>query len=170
MTEAVRTLGWVPNPIAGSLASVGSRLVGAAIPPLSNTGFPEVFRRIKAGLAGTNRQSVSSGTDFDPDKKSLCCAACWLGNTATVRIAGAAHTDATRRTLDQIGIHIIDFMKIDHSPIDFTKAAIHSGKSIAGARAKKPRCHAGNNSLTLRICGFGASQPCYTPSNCAASA
>jgi len=38
--ESVRALGYVPNRIAGSLASLDSRLVGVVIPSLSNFVFP----------------------------------------------------------------------------------------------------------------------------------
>lgn len=66
---AVRALGYVPNRIAGSLVSLDSRLVGVVIPSLSNIVFAEILQGINAGLAGTNRQSVSSVTDYDLDRE-----------------------------------------------------------------------------------------------------
>ena len=39
---AARSLGYVPNRIAGTLASTGSKLVGIVIPSLSNIVFPDV--------------------------------------------------------------------------------------------------------------------------------
>src|SRR5487761_2515609 len=50
---AVNLLGYVPNRIAGSLASATSNIIGVAIPSLSNIVFPEVLRGIHAGLKGT---------------------------------------------------------------------------------------------------------------------
>ena len=48
--ESVRALGYVPNRIAGSLASLDSRLVGVVIPSLSNIVFPEVLQGINAEI------------------------------------------------------------------------------------------------------------------------
>jgi len=42
--ETVRAMGYVPNRIAGSLASLDSFLVGVVIPSLSNIVFPEVLQ------------------------------------------------------------------------------------------------------------------------------
>lgn len=41
--KAVARLGYVPNRIAGTLASTGSRLVGIIIPSLANIVFPDLL-------------------------------------------------------------------------------------------------------------------------------
>jgi LacI family transcriptional regulator, gluconate utilization system Gnt-I transcriptional repressor len=125
--EAVRALGYVPNRIAGSLASLDSRLVGVVIPSLSNIVFPEVLQGINAGLAGTNRQSVISVTDYDLDKEEIVVRNLLAWQPAAVLIAGSTHTDATRKMLDQSGIRIIEFMEIDHPPIDVAVGLSHVG-------------------------------------------
>ncbi|MDE2114490.1 MAG: LacI family DNA-binding transcriptional regulator, partial [Hyphomicrobiales bacterium] len=63
----VNKLGYVPNRIAGSLASARSNIIGVAIPSLSNIVFPEVLRGIHAGLKGTDFQPVVGVTDYDLD-------------------------------------------------------------------------------------------------------
>lgn len=123
--EAVRALGYVPNRIAGSLASLDSRLVGVVIPSLSNIVFPEVLQGINAGLAGTNRQSVISVTDYDLDKEEIVVRNLLAWQPAAVLIAGSTHTDATRRMLDQSGIRIVEFMEIDNPPIDVAVGLSH---------------------------------------------
>ena len=50
--EAARALGYVPNKIAGALASQRVNLVGVIIPSLSNMVFPEVMTGISALEAG----------------------------------------------------------------------------------------------------------------------
>lgn len=132
--EAVRALGYVPNRIAGSLASLDSRLVGVVIPSLSNIVFPEVLQGINAGLAGTNRQSVISVTDYDLDKEEVVVRNLLAWQPAAVLIAGSTHTDATRKMLDQSGIRIIEFMEIDHPPIDMAVGLSHVAAGAAAAR------------------------------------
>jgi LacI family gluconate utilization system Gnt-I transcriptional repressor len=132
--ESVRALGYVPNRIAGSLASLDSRLVGVVIPSLSNIVFPEILQGINAGLAGTNRQSVISVTDYDLEKEEVVVRNLLAWQPAAVLIAGSTHTDATRRMLDQSGIRIVEFMEIDYQPIDLAVGLSHIAAGQATAR------------------------------------
>lgn len=131
---AVRALGYVPNRIAGSLASLDSRLVGVVIPSLSNIVFPEILQGINAGLAGTNRQSVISVTDYDLDREEDVVRNLLAWQPAAVLIAGSTHTAGTRRMLDQSGIRIVEFMEIDHPPIDAAVGMSHIAAGLATAR------------------------------------
>jgi len=65
---AVERLGYVPNRIAGTLASTASRLVAFVIPSLSNIVFPDVLRGASAILEENRYQAVFSVTDYDPEK------------------------------------------------------------------------------------------------------
>ena len=132
--ESVRVLGYVPNRIAGSLASLDSRLVGVVIPSLSNIVFPEVLQGINAGLAGTDRQSVISVTDYDLDQEEIVVRNLLAWQPAAVLIAGSTHTDATRRMLDQSGIRIVEFMEIDNAPLDVAIGMSHVAAGYASAR------------------------------------
>lgn len=129
--ESVRALGYVPNRIAGSLASLDSRLVGVVIPSLSNIVFPEVLQGINAGLSDTDRQSVISVTDYDLDREEVVVRNLLAWRPGAMLIAGSTHTDATRRMLDQSGIRIVEFMEIDNAPIDVVIGMSH----VAAGRA-----------------------------------
>lgn len=130
----VRALGYVPNRIAGSLASLDSRLVGVVIPSLSNIVFPEILQGINAGLAGTNRQSVISVTDYDLDKEEVVVRNLLAWQPAAVLIAGSTHTEATQRMLENSGVRVVEFMEIDHKPIDAAVGFSHlsAGKAAIG--------------------------------------
>ena len=75
--EAARALGYVPNKIAGALASNRVNLVGVVIPSLSNMVFPDVLTGIGEGLHETDLQPVvgTSNYDLGQEKKSFskCC-------------------------------------------------------------------------------------------------
>ncbi len=132
--ETVRALGYVPNRIAGSLASLDSRLVGVVIPSLSNIVFPEILLGINAGLAGTNRQAVISVTDYDPDKEEVVVRNLLAWQPAAVLIAGSTHTAATRRMLENSGVRVVQFMEIDHIPIDAAVGFSHLSAGRAATR------------------------------------
>jgi LacI family gluconate utilization system Gnt-I transcriptional repressor len=132
--ESVRALGYVPNRIAGSLASLDSRLVGVVIPSLSNIVFPEILQGINAGLAGTDRQSVIAVTDYDLDREEVVIRNLLAWQPSAMLVAGSTHTDATRKMLEQSGIRIVEFMEIDHPPIDTGVGMSHvaAGRAAAG--------------------------------------
>ena len=66
---AAKQLGYVPNKIAGALASQRVNLVAVIIPSLSNMVFPEVMTGISEVLETTDLQPVVGVTDYLPEKE-----------------------------------------------------------------------------------------------------
>jgi transcriptional regulator with XRE-family HTH domain len=67
--EAARNLGYVPNKIAGALASQRVNLVGVIIPSLSNMVFPEVMTGISEVLEDTGLQPVVGVSNYLPERE-----------------------------------------------------------------------------------------------------
>jgi LacI family gluconate utilization system Gnt-I transcriptional repressor len=123
--DAVRVVGYVPNRIAGSLASADSNLIGVVLPSLSNIVFPEVLLGIHAGLGTTGIQPVVGVTDYDIDTEEALVRSLLAWKPAAMIITGSDHTDATRRMLDQSGVRIAELMDIDPEPIDIAVGLSH---------------------------------------------
>jgi LacI family gluconate utilization system Gnt-I transcriptional repressor len=123
--ETVRSLGYVPNRIAGSLASLDSQLVGVVVPSLSNIVFPEVLQGVSAGLKSSNYQAVISISDYDMDREETLVRGLLAWQPAAILIAGFDHTMATRRMLDQSGVRVVEMMDIDSAPIDIAVGMSH---------------------------------------------
>ena len=72
--QAAKSLGYVPNKIAGALASQRVNLVAVIIPSMSNMVFPEVLTGVNSVLENTELQPVVGVTDYLPEKeeKVLC--------------------------------------------------------------------------------------------------
>ena len=132
--EAVRALGYVPNRIAGSLASLDAFLVGVVIPSLSNIVFPEVLQGIQAGLEKTDLQAVISTTEYDIDREEVMVRGILAWKPAAILLAGFDHTNATRLMLEQSGIRVVEMMDIDSTPIDVAVGASHRGAGHANGR------------------------------------
>jgi LacI family gluconate utilization system Gnt-I transcriptional repressor len=66
---AAKELGYVPNKIAGSLASQRVNLVAVIIPSMSNMVFPEVMMGISEVLDQTDLQPVVGITHYKPGKE-----------------------------------------------------------------------------------------------------
>ena len=67
--NAARALGYVPNKIAGGLASQRVNLVAVVIPSLSNLVFPDVLGGISAELDDTGLQPVIGVTNYGPARE-----------------------------------------------------------------------------------------------------
>jgi LacI family transcriptional regulator, gluconate utilization system Gnt-I transcriptional repressor len=122
---AVRAVGYVPNRIAGSLASAGSNLMGVLIPSLSNIVFPEVLRGIHDALEQSGFQPVVGVTDYNMDAEERLVHSLLEWKPAALIITGFDHTMATRRMLKQTDIRVVELMDIDSAPIDLAVGMSH---------------------------------------------
>lgn len=121
----VKKIGYVPNRIAGSLASARSNIIGVAIPSLSNIVFPEVLRGIHAALKGTDYQPVVGVTDYDIKTEELFVRSIMAWKPAAMIMAGFNHTESARKILVQSGIRIVELMDIGRKPIDIAVGLSH---------------------------------------------
>ncbi len=133
--EAARTLGYVPNKIAGALASQRVNLVGVVIPSLSNMVFPEVMTGISSVLDGTGLQPVVGVTNYLPDREETVIYEMLSWRPSGMIIAGLEHTDAARAMLNRAGIPIVEIMDIDGDPINHAVGISHrrAGRQMAEA-------------------------------------
>ena len=133
--EAARALGYVPNKIAGALASQRVNLVGVVIPSLSNMVFPEVMTGISAVLDGTGLQPVVGVTNYQPDREESVIYEMLSWRPSGMIIAGLEHTDAARAMLARAGIPIVEIMDIDGDPINHAVGISHrrAGRQMAEA-------------------------------------
>lgn len=121
----VERIGYVPNRIAGSLASSRSNIIGVAIPSLSNIVFPEVLRGIHAGLKGTDFQPVVGVTDYNVKTEESFVRSIMAWKPAAMILVGFDHTDAARKILALSGIRIAELMDIHPQPLDIAVGFSH---------------------------------------------
>lgn len=132
--EMVRELGYVPNRIAGSLASLDSNLLGVVVPSLSNIVFPEVLQGVNAALKATNFQAVISISDYDATQEETLVRSILAWQPSAILITGFEHTPATRRMLEQSGVRVVEMMDVDSTPIDMAVGMSHRRAGYATAR------------------------------------
>ncbi|MEZ5753053.1 MAG: LacI family DNA-binding transcriptional regulator [Paracoccaceae bacterium] len=132
---AARTLGYVPNKIAGGLASQQVNLVAVIVPSLSNMVFPEVLSGISAALEDTGLQPVFGVTNYLADREEAVLYEMLSWRPSGVIIAGLEHSDVSRAMLENAGIPIVEIMDSDGDPIDSVVGISHraAGKQMAQA-------------------------------------
>ena len=122
---AARRVGYVPNRLAGGLASAGSKLIGVIVPSLTNIVFPEVLHGIHSALEGTGFQAVLGVSDYDTKMEEQLVASLLAWKPEAMVIAGFDHTDAARAMLESSGVRIAEVMEIDSRPIDVAVGLSH---------------------------------------------
>lgn len=115
---AAKELGYVPNKIAGALASQRVNLVGVIIPSLSNMVFPEVMTGISKVLDDTDLQPVVGVTDYSPEKEERVLYEMLSWRPSGVIIAGLEHSEASIAMLKGAGIPVVEIMDVDGTPVD----------------------------------------------------
>lgn len=127
--SAARQLGYVPNKIAGALASNRVNLVGVVIPSLSNMVFPEVLGGVGAVLAETPLQPVVGATQYDPEQEEKVIYEMLSWRPSGLIVSGLEHTDAARAMMANSGIPVVEVMDVDGDPV---AAAVGISHEAAG--------------------------------------
>lgn len=128
-----KTLGYVPNKIAGALASQRVNLVAVIIPSLSNMVFPEVMTGISEVLDETPLQPVVGVTNYRPEREEKVLYEMLSWRPSGVIIAGLEHSDASRAMLKAAGAPVVEIMDVDGDPVDSVVGISHrrAGREIA---------------------------------------
>lgn len=136
--QAAKQLGYVPNKIAGALASQRVNLVAVIIPSLSNMVFPEVMTGISQVLEETDLQPVVGVTDYLPEKEERVLYEMLSWRPSGVIIAGLEHSEASRAMLNAAGIPVVEIMDVDGMPVDAMVGISHrrAGREMARAILK----------------------------------
>ena len=132
---AARRLGYVPNKIAGGLASQRVNLVAVIVPSLSNLVFPEVLGAISAELDDTGLQPVFGVTNYSPEREEAVLYEMLSWRPSGVILAGLEHSDAAQAMLASAGIPVVEIMDVDGTPVDSVVGISHqaAGRMMAQA-------------------------------------
>lgn len=130
---ASKKLGYVPNKIAGALASQRVNLVAVIIPSLSNMVFPEVMTGISEVLDETALQPVVGVTNYGHEREEKVLYEMLSWRPSGVIIAGLEHSEASQAMLRSAGIPVVEIMDTDGEPIDAAVGISHrrAGREMA---------------------------------------
>jgi len=137
--ETAKRMGYVPNKIAGALASSRVNLVAVIIPSLSNMVFPEVMTGISEALEGTELQPVVGVTNYHPEREEDVLYEMLSWRPSGVIIAGLEHSEASLAMLRASGIPVVEIMDTDGEAVDAVVGISHrrAGREMAKAIVKQ---------------------------------
>jgi LacI family gluconate utilization system Gnt-I transcriptional repressor len=118
-------LNYVPNRIAGTLASMTSKLVGVVIPSVGNTVVPEVLAGANQVLEAAGFQPVIGVSNYDPHREEQLIESILSWRPAGLLVAGLEHTERARAMMKGCGVRVVELLDIDGEGIDIVVGSSH---------------------------------------------
>jgi LacI family gluconate utilization system Gnt-I transcriptional repressor len=118
-------LHYVPNRIAGTLASMTSKLVGIVIPSVGNTVVPEVLAGANQVLEDAGFQPVIGVSNYCPDREEALIESILSWRPSGLLVAGLEHTDRARAMMKGCGVRVVELIDIDGEGIDIVVGSSH---------------------------------------------
>jgi LacI family gluconate utilization system Gnt-I transcriptional repressor len=131
---AVRETGYVPNLVAGSLASNRSKLVVALVPSLAGSVFQETTEAMTMALADAGYQLLIGQSGYDESREDALLDAVIGRRPAGIVLTGVMHSPASRRRLQAAGVPVVETWDLTASPIDMLVGFSHHKVGEAAAR------------------------------------
>ncbi len=131
--EAVAKTGYVPNRLAGGLASTRSRLVAAVVPTLNGPVFLQTVHALTETLAGAGYQLMLGQSGYAENREDALLEAVIGRRPDGIVLTGILHSAAGRRRLLASGIPIVETWDLTPTPIDMLVGFSHAevGRAVA---------------------------------------
>ncbi len=132
--DAVARTGYVPNRLAGGLASSRSRLVAAVVPTISGPVFLETVQSLTEALADAGYQLMLGQAGYAGAREDALLDAIIGRRPDGIVLTGIMRSDPGRRRLTACGIPVVETWDLTPTPIDMLVGFSHAEVGAAVAR------------------------------------
>ncbi|WP_187640014.1 LacI family DNA-binding transcriptional regulator [Bosea sp. F3-2] len=115
--KAIEELGYVPNQIAGSLASRRSGFAAVLVPSLNNSHFSETVLALNAALEPHHIQLLIGSTDYDREKEAGLVRAFLARKPEAIVLTNDGHSPDVVRLLGQARVPVVQIWDLPARPI-----------------------------------------------------
>ena len=158
---AVLRTGYVPNRIAGGLASSRSRLIAAVVPSIVVSVFVETIETLNNSLFEAGYQLMLGQTGYSPLREEALLEAIIGRRPDGIFLTGIMQSSKGRTRLLASGIPVVETWDLTPTPIDMLIGFSHSdiGREVANFLIAKGRRNlalvtAGDERATRRAAAF----------------
>src|SRR6187399_1105326 len=131
--KAVERTGYVPNRLAGGLASARSRLVVAIVPTVAGLVFLETVQALTDALAAGGYDVVLGQSGYDGRREDDLLDAIIGRRPDGVVLTGVMHSPHGRKRLAAAGIPVVETWDLTPTPIDMLVGFSHEKVGAAAA-------------------------------------
>lgn len=133
VADAIARTGYVPNLLAGGLASTRSRLVAAVVPTISGPVFLETVQSLTEALAERGYQLMLGQAGYAGSREDALLEAIIGRRPDGIVLTGILHSAQGRRRLLASGIPVVETWDLTPTPIDMLVGFSHVevGRAVA---------------------------------------
>ncbi|HSC63977.1 MAG TPA: LacI family DNA-binding transcriptional regulator [Caldimonas sp.] len=141
VADAIARTGYVPNFLAGGLASHRSRLVAAVVPTISGPVFLQTIQSLTEALAERGYQLMLGQSGYSSDREDALLGAIIGRRPDGIVLTGIVHSAEGRRRLLAAAIPVVETWDLTPTPIDMLVGFSHEevGRSVAAFLHAKGR-------------------------------
>jgi len=139
--DAVQRTGYVPNRIAGGLASSRSRLIAAVVPSTVMSVFMETIESLNASLFDAGYQLMLGQSGYSAAREELLLEAVIGRRPDGIFLTGILPPGKSRTRLLASGIPVVETWDLTPTPIDMLVGFSHSdiGRAVANFLMSRKR-------------------------------
>src|ERR1700742_4660980 len=115
---AMRELGYVPNQVAGALASARTGSVGVLVPTIANSIFADTVQGLSDELEPLGYAVILAQSRYDADREDHMLSALLSRRPEAIIMVGSPATEDGARLLRRAGIPIAETWELPPEPID----------------------------------------------------
>src|SRR6201985_203753 len=115
---AMRELGYVPNQVAGALASARTSSVGVLVPTIANSIFADTVQGLSDELEPLGYAVILAQSRYDADREDRMLSALLSRRPEAIIMVGSPATEDGARLLRRAGIPIVETWELPSAPLD----------------------------------------------------
>lgn len=134
VSEAVAQTGYVPNLLAGGLASTRSRMVAAVVPTITGPVFLQTVQALTQALEVHGYQLMLGQSGYADSREDALLEAIIGRRPDGIVLTGIMHSPEGRRRLQACGIPVVETWDLTPTPLDMLVGFSHAevGRAVAG--------------------------------------
>lgn len=131
--SAIDRLGYLPNTMAGGLASSRSRVIGVLVPTITNSFFSETLETLERHLRSAGYQLLIGNTEFDESREEELIRSILSWNPAGLVLTGFNHNRKSLSLLSHNDTPIVEIWDFGQPGLDMVVGFSHQtcGRLVA---------------------------------------
>lgn len=136
--EAVQATGYIPNMLAGGLASNRSRLIAVVVPQINNNMFTDAIQALSDELSARGYHMLLCVAGYEPQDEEAIVAALLSRKPDGIMLTGIHHTPLLKKRLLGAALPVVEIWDLTPTPLDMLigfsheKAGYAAGEYMAG--------------------------------------
>ena len=118
VSEAMATMGYVPNRLAGSLTAGATGLVAAIVPTLRHSLFADTLEGLSDVLSEAGLDLIVSSSRYRTDVEESQIRSILERRPDAIVLTGLTHTSGARDLLADFGIPVVETWETGDEPVD----------------------------------------------------